>query len=578
MELRNYQSELVNGIKQSILRGNKRIMVQSPPRSGKTVVMAHIAKGATDKGNTVLFFSHRKEINEQVVNTFKRNGVDMELVTIDSVTKVARNLDRISEPSIILIDEAHHVKAKTYLKIIEYYTNSVVLMFTGTPARLDGSGFDDIADDIVLGKSVKWLQENGNIAPFKYYAPSLIDTTNLKKRGGEFTKKSVDDTMKRVIYGDVIRHYEKLAKGKQAIVYTHSVEASESVSNTFNEHGYSSIAISGKTPPEERERAMRAFRDGELTIMVNCELFTEGIDLPNVDVCIMLRPTQSLSLYLQFAMRALNPREGKTAIIIDHVGNVNRHGLPNDDREWSLSGVSKQKQKAKLGEPTTRTCDECYATFWSAERICPLCGHENQPTKEEIEILREIELEERRQAINEKVETFVTSDQCQTIAELQAFAKQHGYKPGWVFVQQEFGSIKDGTYEVTIDLAKQDATQGGADFLDIRFRIRKDFQQEHQNNIIFHRIFAKKEDGKYPVGSIMNLAKAAGIPDGTKFSSLEDYLNQLEGKALKVTVKNEKSEWQGKTYENLNVKRMEVTELPLPAGNPMDISDDALPF
>lgn len=441
MELRNYQSDLVNGIKQSILRGNKRIMVQSPPRSGKTVVMAHIAKGATDKGNTVLFFSHRKEINEQVVNTFKRNDVDMNLVTIDSVTKIARNLDRISEPSIILIDEAHHVKAKTYLKIIEHFSNSVVLMFTGTPARLDGSGFDDIADDIVLGKSVKWLQDNGNIAPFKYYAPSLIDTTNLKKRGGEFTKKSVDDTMKRVIYGDVIRHYEKLAKGKQAIVYTHSVEASESVSNAFKSAGYTSIAISGKTPPEARERAIRAFRDGELTIMVNCELFTEGIDLPNVDVCIMLRPTQSLSLYLQFAMRALNPREGKTAIIIDHVGNVDRHGLPNADREWSLKGVNKTKKKLKLGEPTTRTCDECYATFWSAERICPMCGHENKPTKEEIEIIQEIELEERRQEVAKKVATFVDSDQCRTVEELKEFAKQHGYKPGWVYYQQKEKSI-----------------------------------------------------------------------------------------------------------------------------------------
>lgn len=441
MKLRDYQEELVDGIKQSMIAGNHSIIVQSPPRSGKTVVMAHIAKGATDKGNTILFFSHRKEINEQVVNTFKRNGVDMNLVTIDSVTKVARNLDRIQEPSIILIDEAHHVKAKTYLKIIEYYINSIVLMFTGTPARLDGSGFDDIADDIVLGKSVKWLQENGNIAPFKYYAPSLIDTTNLKKRGGEFTKKSVDDTIKRVVYGDVIRHYEKLAKGKQAIVYTHSVEASESVSNTFKKNGYTSIAISGKTPPEVRERAMQAFRDRELTIMVNCELFTEGIDLPNVDVCIMLRPTQSLSLYLQFAMRALNPREGKTAIIIDHVGNVDRHGLPNADREWSLKGVNKTKKKLKLGEPTTRTCDECYATFWSAERICPMCGHENKPTKEEVEIIREIELEERRQEVASKVETFVTSDQCQTVEELKEFAKQHGYKPGWVYYQQKEKNI-----------------------------------------------------------------------------------------------------------------------------------------
>ena len=130
---------------------------------------------------------------------------------------------------------------------------------------------------------------------------------------------------------------------------------------------------------------------------------------------------------------------------------------------------------------------------------------------------------------------------------------------------------------VLTKLAKQDATQGGADYLDIRFRIRKDFQQEFQNNIIFYRIFAKKEDGKYPVASIMNLAKASGIPDGTKFSSLEDYLNQLEGKALKVTVKNEKSEWQGKTYENLNVKRLEVTDIPLPEVN-TEISEIDLPF
>ena len=439
--LRDYQKGLITDIIESMKRGNRKIMVQSPPRSGKTVVMAYIAKNATDKNKKVLFFSHRKEINEQVIATFERGGVNLDNVTIGTVGSLVKKLDKLPKFDVILVDEAHHIKAKQYQTILTYFKDATQLFFTGTPIRLDGAGFHDLAEDLVKGKSVKWLQENGNIAPFKYYAPSLIDTTNLKKRGGEFTKKSVDDTMKRVIYGDVIRHYEKLAKGKQAIVYTHSVEASESVSNAFNEHGYSSIAISGKTPPEARERAMRAFRDGKLTIMVNCELFTEGIDLPNVDVCIMLRPTQSLSLYLQFAMRALNPREGKTAIIIDHVGNVDRHGLPNDDREWSLSGVSKQKQKAKLGEPITRTCDECYATFWSAERICPLCGHENQPTKEEIEILREIELEERRQAINDKVETFVTSDQCQTIAELQAFAKQHGYKPGWVFIQQKKRNI-----------------------------------------------------------------------------------------------------------------------------------------
>lgn len=422
-------------------RGNRKIMVQSPPRSGKTVVMAYIAKNATDKNKKVLFFSHRKEINEQVIATFERGGVNLDNVTIGTVGSLVRKLDKLPNFDVILVDEAHHIKAKQYQTILKHFKDATQLFFTGTPIRLDGAGFHDLADDLVEGKSVKWLQENGNIAPFKYYAPSLVDTTRLKKRAGEFTKASIDESMKRVIYGDVIAHYEKLAKGKQAIIYTHSVEASESVSNAFKNAGYSSIAISGKTPPETRERAMRAFRDGELKTMVNCELFTEGIDLPNVDVCIMLRPTQSLSLYLQFAMRALNPRDGKTAIIIDHVGNVDRHGLPNADRDWSLKGIDKTKKKTKLGEPTTRTCDDCYATFWSVERICPICGHENKPTKEEIEIIREIQLEERRQEVASKVETFVASDQCRTVEELKEFAKQHGYKPGWVYHQQKNRNI-----------------------------------------------------------------------------------------------------------------------------------------
>ena len=439
MKLRDYQEELVGGIKQSMSAGNHSIIVQSPPRSGKTVVMAHIAKSATDKNNKVLFFSHRKEINEQVYKTFENNEVNMDLVTIGGVQSLVRKLDKLDEPTIILIDEAHHSKASSYKKIIDYFPNAYKLLFTGTPVRLDGSGFDDIADDLILGKSVKWLQKHGRIAPFKYYAPQLIDVSRLKKRAGEFTKQSVDDTMKTVIYGDVIKHYEKLAKGKQAIVYTHSVEASENVSKAFNDAGYVSIAVSGKTPKEERETAMRAFRNGDLKIMVNCELFTEGIDLPNVDVCIMLRPTQSLSLYLQFAMRALNPREGKTAIIIDHVGNVERFGLPNQDREWSLQGIVKKKQTAKIGEPTVRVCEMCFATFWSKERICPECGYENEPTKQEIELIREAELkeikEEQQRKIREKVQTYVTPDMCQSMDELKEYQLLHGYKNGWCWYQ-----------------------------------------------------------------------------------------------------------------------------------------------
>ena len=399
--------------------------------------MAHIAKGATDKGNKVLFFSHRKEINEQVKKTFELNDVNLNLVTIDGVQTLVKKLDELEEPEIIIIDEAHHSKANSYIKIINHFPNALKLLFTGTPVRLNGDGFDDIADDLIVGKTVKWLQEHGNIAPFKYFAPSMIDTSKLKKRGGEFTKDSIDETMKTVIWGDVIKHYEKLAKGKQAIVYAHSVEASENVCKAFNEAGYNSISVSGKTPREARETAMQAFRNGDLKIMVNCELFTEGIDLPNVDVCIMLRPTQSLSLYLQFAMRPLNPRKDKTAIIIDHVANVERFGLPNMDRDWTLSGVETKKQKAKVGEPTTRTCEDCYGTYWCSERVCPLCGHENEITERELEEIKEARLEEIREEkqlrLTEKVKKYRKPSDCLNMEELTEYRKQRGYKPGWQY-------------------------------------------------------------------------------------------------------------------------------------------------
>ena len=401
--------------------------------------MAHIAKGATDKGNHILFFSHRKEINEQVKQTFSINNVNMDLVSIGSVQSLVKKMDSLQTPDIILVDEAHHIKAKSYQKILDYFPNALKLFFTGTPIRLDGSGFDDLADDLILGKSIKWLQEHGNIAPFKYYAPNLIDESILKKKAGEFTTKSVDESMKQVVYGDVIQHYEKLSKDKQAIVYAHSVESAERVSDEFNLSGYNSAVVHGKTPKTLREDTMHAFKSGDIKILVNVELFTEGIDLPDVTTCIMLRPTQSLSLFLQFAMRPLNPRPNKTAILIDHVGNCERHGLPNDDREWTLKSVQ-NKSKKKSNEPDgpiPRTCEECFGVYFGDNRICPLCGHENKPTPKEIEYLKEVELQEitetKKKILTNKVSTYVTADMCESMEELKEFGKQRGYKPGWAY-------------------------------------------------------------------------------------------------------------------------------------------------
>lgn len=458
--LRNYQIELILGIKKSMLAGNRRIMVQSPPRSGKTVCMAHIAKNATDKGKQVLFFSHRKEINEQVAETFIKGGVDIHLVTIGTVGSIVRKLGRLPTPTLILVDEAHHIKASQYQKILKYYAQAMQLFFTGTPIRLDGAGFHDLADDLVIGKSIQWLIDNGNISPFDYYSINLLDKSKLKKRQGEYTNQSIDEGLDtKTQHGDYLTHYERLAKGKQAIVYCHSVDYAERVSKRFSKAGYQAAVVSGKTPKVERERAMRAFREGRVTIMVNVNLFTEGIDLPGVDVCIMLRPTASLSLYLQFAMRALNPREGKRAILIDHVGNYIQHGLPTDDREWSLKGVTKAK-KSKPEEETPKTCEACFATFYRDQIIegkCPYCGEplkiikdiEQGITDETLTIINpdmefitvngeKIEVTREEARIYKHVKTYGRQySRCGTLAELKAFRIINGYAPGWLWHKQK---------------------------------------------------------------------------------------------------------------------------------------------
>lgn len=459
--LRDYQKELIIDIIKSMKAGNHKIMVQSPPRSGKTVVMSFIAKNATDKNKTVLFFSHRKEINEQVHETFKRGGVSLDNVIIGTVGSIVRRLNKLPEVDVILVDEAHHIKAKQYQTILNHFKNATQLFFTGTPIRLDGYGFHDLADDLVVGKSIRWLQEHGNISEFDYYSVNLLDMAKLKKRSGEFTNHSVDEALDfKTEYGDYIDHYERLAKGKQAIVYTHSVEYAERVSKRFSEHGYQSGVVSGKTPQSERESLMQAFRDGKLTIMVNVNLFTEGIDLPNVDVCIMLRPTASLSLYLQFAMRALNPRDGKRAILIDHVGNHIRHGLPNDDRDWTLDGAKKTK---KASERSTVTCEECFATFWRdqlEDGHCPYCnaGVIKKKTIEDIEREKsDVQLEKINQGMEfitiqgEKIEVKKEEaivyrrvmtygkryTRCKNLSELKAFRILNGYKPGWMWHKQK---------------------------------------------------------------------------------------------------------------------------------------------
>ena len=458
MPLRDYQQETIDNIYKSLAAKHKSIVVQQPPRTGKTVIMAEIAKRTTDKRNRIMMIVHRKELVDQTRKTFINWGVDMNLCELGMVQTLSRRIDKLQPPDVLLIDEAHHAIAKSYQKIIDAYPDAIKLLFTATPWRMSGKGLIEVADDLIQGKSVQELIDTGFLSPIKYFAPPDINEGLLRRARGEYTNDSIDEALSNHIYGNAIEHYKEHALGKKAIAYCHSVKSAKRLADEFNKAGISALEVDGETPAEERERAVEQFRNGEIQILTNQELFTEGLDLPNVDCVIQLRPTQSLSLYLQFSMRAMNPRKGKTAVILDHVGNVGRFGLPTDERYWELEQTTKDKSASSKPDHNTiespTVCQKCFGTFYKSQTTdnqCPYC-HEPIPVQTtEIEEmageLKEIKAKkaEHKRLVKQRLakvhqlqanRMYVeiagkTTADFTTYREFEVFERLNNYKHGW---------------------------------------------------------------------------------------------------------------------------------------------------
>ena len=422
--------------------------------------MAEIARRTTANRNRVMFLIHRKEVLQQAVNTFDKQGVNQDLLTAGMVQTLTRRVDKLPTPNVILVDEAHHALAKSYQRILKQFSEAIVLLFTATPHRTGRVQLDQIADDIIVGQSIHELTEKGFLAPFRYFQPPNDFDSKLLKRGstGDFTNDSMQQAMSTKIFGHIVKQYKRIASGMQAVVYTYSVDSAHKIAAEFNDAGISAREVDGTTPQDLRDLIVDKFRSQELQILVNVNLFTEGVDLPNVDCVIMARPTASLALYLQFSMRCLNPRPGKTAIIIDHANNFKTFGYPDDDRDWKQAIKSgKQKSKTLLTDPglAVVTCDYCFAVVKASEvkdSKCPICGkpikvHEAKPVSD-VDLVEATK--ERQKAIHEIVKSDLLKSvatksvsELHSLRELQAYAKLHSYKSGWAwFMAKRKGLIK----------------------------------------------------------------------------------------------------------------------------------------
>ena len=424
MELREYQKDLINNIRAEIMAHKKRICAVLGCGGGKSVIQGNIAAEAAKKKYRVLFIVHRKELCRQIERTFRKCGVDFKYCTVGMVQSLCRRVPELKEPKLILVDECHHIPGKSYREIIESFPKAIVIGFTATPVRMNEGGLGSVFESLIESVSTKWLIENHYLAPYKYYGVDLADTRNLHTKNGEFDQYEVENLMaKTVIYGDTVENWKKFAEGRQTIVYCSSINTSKATAKAFQDAGIAAAHLDGAASRAGREEIVTDFRRGKIKVLCNVDLFGEGFDVPDCEAVVLLRPTRSLALHIQQSMRSMRYKEGKTAVIIDHVGNYLRHGLPDDEREWSLQ-PKKQKTECKV---KVKTCPNCFAVVPATTQVCPNCGLRFRTEQEEPLVLESVQLHE--------ISALPYSDykKCKTFEELERFRKAKGFKPGWTY-------------------------------------------------------------------------------------------------------------------------------------------------
>ena len=419
--LRPYQTDAVQAVRQAYAQHKRAPLLVLPTGGGKTTIFSYVTNSATAKGRTVYLLCHRAELVKQIAATLARFGCHHQVIApgpvirqcqveqfkahgrtyvkagapalVASVQTLVKRLGSpdLPEPDIIVVDEAHHLTTdSTWGRIVNAFPRAKLLPVTATPCRLDGKGLGigagGFADELVMGPTMRELIEAGFLSPYRIFAPpNALDLTGVRTRAGDYAKDQLANAVdKPSITGDAVQHYQRLASGKRAVAFCVSVAHAQHVAHEFAGAGIPAEFLDGTLDALERDRIMKRFEAGETKVLASCDLISEGVDVPAIEVAILLRPTQSLSLYIQQVGRALRTFPGKAeAIILDHVGAVVTHGLPDEDREWSLDGVKKGKRHAANdNEPEVKisTCPKCFTIHLPAP-TCPTCGHE-YPIKE----------------------------------------------------------------------------------------------------------------------------------------------------------------------------------------------------
>ena len=379
VNLRPLQTRFVADLRTAFAQGARKVLGVAPCGFGKTRTMVDMARQSVEKGKRVLILTHREELLEQIRAAALDGGLTADRCQIASIQTIARRLKTTTPPDFIIVDESAHAVASTWAKVLNHWPKAHVCGKTATPSRLDGRGLGDIFDAMVMGPTPKTLIEQGWLVQPTYYAPpSLVSTDEIPIKMGDFDRQALSEAVdKPAIVGDAVEHFRRICPGERAIVFCVSRKHAENVAWQFFHSGFNAQAFHGGLKASERRSIMGMFRGGSIQILTTVDLIGEGLDVGSVGAVVLLRPTASLSLFIQWIGRGMRTSPGKSrCVVLDHTGNVMRHGLAEWDREWSLTAPSRRVKNGDAGRAVgICRCEVCFAVSLSRDR-CSTCGVE----------------------------------------------------------------------------------------------------------------------------------------------------------------------------------------------------------
>jgi DNA repair protein RadD len=464
--LRPYQAKFVAAFERVVAAGKRRIIGVAPTGSGKTIIGAEIISAKVRAYRPVLVLAHRREIIGQTGRKLYAAGIPhgiiqagfptrpFELVQVASIqTLWSRALLRESmelpPADLLVIDEAHHCPAETYQKIIKAYPEAVLLGLTATPCRGDGRGLGGIFETLIETPQVAELIAQKYLVKTRVYAPVDPDLKGVRTVAGDYVESQLAERMDTDrLVGDIVTHWHKYVQRRRTVCFAASVGHTVHIRDEFLKSGVRAEHIDGTTPKDERDASLARLAAGEIALVSNCMVLTEGWDMPECGCIILARPTKKMGLYRQMIGRVLRPADGKPdAIVLDHSGAVFRHGFVEDHVEWRLDpdkrATSAAHQKRLAGGHKSRflECKQCGAVRVAGEP-CFHCGFLPAPPPRSVEFDDgDLGLVDRSRHANGTV--YTAEERALWHAMLLAIGIERGYRPGWAAYKykEKFGAF-----------------------------------------------------------------------------------------------------------------------------------------